>query len=263
MKPVVVRGGGDLATGVIYRLRRAGFPVLVLETERPLAVRRAVSVCEAVYKGQCTIEGMSCRLIASLQELDPEQVNVIIDPEAASVARLKPDILIDAIMAKKNTGTRREMAPLTIALGPGFSASQDVNYVIETKRGHTLGRVIENGEPEPDTKKPGMVLGYGVERLLRAPAEGHFHAFRKIGDAVTVGETVGEINGIPVSAQLSGVLRGLISEKVDCRPGFKIGDIDPRGIREYCFTISEKALAVAGGVLEAILLNRGFQKTLS
>lgn len=250
--PIVIRGGGDLATGTIYRLHKAGFPVLVLETGRPLAVRRAVSVCEAVYEGRWTVEGMECRLIASLDEFDTGVVGVLIDPDGRSLAEVRPRILIDAIMAKRNTGTSREMAPVTIALGPGFRAPKDVLYVIETMRGHSLGRVIAKGAAIPDTKTPGVIMGYGIERLLRAPAAGRLVSRKTIGDLVEAGEAVGEIAGVPVRANIPGVIRGLIHPSVECCPGMKIGDVDPRGIVDYCFTISEKSLAIAGGVMEAV-----------
>ncbi len=250
--PVVVRGGGDLATGTIYRLHKAGFPVLVLETGQPLAVRRAVSVCEAVYEGRWTVEGMECRLISSLDDFDPGVVGVLIDPGGKSLAEVRPRILIDAIMAKRNTGTSREMAPVTIALGPGFCAPRDVRYVIETMRGHSLGRVIAKGTAIPDTNLPGVIMGCGIERLLRAPAEGRLVSRKTIGDLVEAGEVVGEIAGVPVQADIPGVIRGLIHPSVECRQGMKIGDVDPRGVIDYCFTISEKSLAVAGGVMEAV-----------
>ena len=250
--PVVVRGGGDLATGTIYRLHKAGFSVLVLETGQPLAVRRAVSVCEAVYEGRWTVEGMECRLISSLDDFDPGVVGVLIDPGGKSLAEVRPRILIDAIMAKRNTGTSREMAPVTIALGPGFCAPRDVRYVIETMRGHSLGRVIAKGTAIPDTNLPGVIMGCGIERLLRAPAEGRLVSRKTIGDLVEAGEVVGEIAGVPVQADIPGVIRGLIHPSVECRQGMKIGDVDPRGVIDYCFTISEKSLAVAGGVMEAV-----------
>ena len=227
-RPIIIRGGGDLATGTIYRLRQAGFPVLVLETGRPLAVRRAVSACEAVYAGRWTVEDMECRLISSPAEFDPGAVCVLIDPDCKSLAEVRPRILIDAIMAKRNTGTTRDMAPVTIALGPGFSAPEDALYVIETMRGHSLGR------------------------LLRAPAAGRLVPYKNIGDLVEAGEAVGAIAGHPVAANISGVIRGLIHPSVECHHDMKIGDVDPRGVVDYCFTISDKSLSIAGGVMEAI-----------
>ena len=252
-KPVIVRGGGDLATGTVYRLRRAGFPVIVLETACPLAVRRSVSVCEAVYEGRFEIEGMDCRLIGRAAEYDPKVVNVLVDPRGSVIDEVRPDIVIDAMMAKKNLGTNRSMAPITIALGPGFQAPDDVNFVIETKRGHYLGRVIERGGAIPDTKRPGDILGRTAERLLRAPAAGRLSTERKIGDMIGAGELVGDIAGQPIYAGTDGVIRGLIHPLAECSEGMKIGDIDPRSKREYCFSISEKSLAIAGGVMEAVM----------
>ena len=251
-RPIIIRGGGDLATGTIYRLRQAGFPVLVLETGRPLAVRRAVSACEAVYAGRWTVEDMECRLISSPAEFDPGAVCVLIDPDCKSLAEVRPRILIDAIMAKRNTGTTRDMAPVTIALGPGFSAPEDALYVIETMPGHSLGRVITKGLAIPDTRKPGVIMGYGIERLLRAPAAGRLVPYKNIGDLVEAGEAVGAIAGHPVAANISGVIRGLIHPSVECHHDMKIGDVDPRGVVDYCFTISDKSLSIAGGVMEAI-----------
>ena len=222
-RPIIIRGGGDLATGTIYRLRQAGFPVLVLETGRPLAVRRAVSACEAVYAGRWTVEDMECRLISSPAEFDPGAVCVLIDPDCKSLAEVRPRILIDAIMAKRNTGTTRDMAPVTIALGPGFSAPEDALYVIETMRGHSLGRVITKGLAIPDTRKPGVIMGYGIERLLRAPAAGRLVPYKNIGDLVEAGEAVGAIAGHPVAATISGVIRGLIHPSVECHHDMKIG----------------------------------------
>ena len=251
--PIVVRGGGDLATGAIYRLRAAGFPVLVLETNLPLAVRRAVSVCEAVYEGRCVVEDMECRRIERLEEFDPEVVNVLVDLNAESVTKVHPQVLIDAVMAKRNLGTSRDMAPITIATGPGFVAPNDVQYVVETKRGHTLGRVITHGSAIPNTGIPGKIMGYSVKRLLRAPAAGHLNPCKRIGDIVEAGEVIGEVSGKPVLAQIPGVVRGLIHSKAMCRQNMKIGDVDPRGVVENCFTISDKSLAVGGGVMDALM----------
>ncbi len=241
-----------MATGTIYRLHAAGFPVLVLETECPTTVRRMASVSQAVFDGGCTVEDMQCRRIASAAEIDPAVINVMVDPKGVSISEIKPHILIDATIAKHNTGMSPELAPLTIALGPGFTAPRDVRCVIETMRGHTLGRVITDGAAAPDTKCPGVIMGYSAERVLRAPASGHLVTGRKIGDMVNAGDAIGEINGHPVTAQISGVIRGLIHAAVECFPGMKIGDIDPRGIQAYCFTISDKSLSVAGGVMEAV-----------
>ena len=257
-KPVIVRGGGDLATGIIYRLWKIGFHVLVLEVDTPLMVRRTVSAASAVYNGFISIEDMQVKLIDRLEDfsVDFDNVQVIVDPEGNSIDKIKPDILIDAIMAKKNIGTRIDMAPLVLAIGPGFTAPKDVHAVIETKRGHTLGRVITKGTAIPDTGVPGMIKGYSIERLLRSPDDGYLFPIRKIGDEVSVDEIVGYVNGKEVRSQLDGVLRGLIHPHVRLKKGLKIGDVDPRGDPAHCFSISDKALSIAGGVLEAIMSYR-------
>lgn len=250
---VIVRGGGDLATGTIYRLWKLGFAVLALEIERPLVVRRTVAVAQAVFDGECAVEGMRAVKIYSPEEFDPSLgINVLIDPSAESTRTLKPEIMVDALIAKYNNGTRINMAPIVIGLGPGFSAPDDVHAVIETQRGHSLGRVIWRGAAEPNTGDPGMVGGYGRERLLRAPANGSVKEFCRIGDSVAENEIIAEVAGVPVKTVLAGVVRGLIHPSVTVVKGQKIGDIDPRNDPSYCQTISDKALSVAGGVLEAI-----------
>lgn len=250
---VIVRGGGDLATGTIYRLWKLGFAVLALEIECPLVVRRTVAVAQAVFDGECAVEGMRAVKISSPEEFDPSLgINVLIDPSAESTKTLKPEIVVDALIAKYNNGTRRNMAPIVIGLGPGFSAPDDVHAVIETQRGHSLGRVIWRGAAEPNTGDPGMVGGYGRERLLRAPANGSVKEFCRIGDSVAENEIIAEVAGVPVKTVLAGVVRGLIHPSVTVVKGQKIGDIDPRNDPSYCQTISDKALSVAGGVLEAV-----------
>lgn len=254
-KTVIVRGGGDLATGIIYRLWKVGYSVLVLETACPLVVRRTVAVASAVFNGKIKIEDMRAVRISSLDEYahGSDIIQVLVDPEGKAISVLKPDIVIDAIMAKKNLGTNKDMAPLVIAIGPGFSAPQDVHAVIETKRGHTLGRVITNGTAIPDTGVPGIIKGYSIERLLRAPADGYMLPVHKIGDEVTRDEVVGYVAGVEVRSKLDGVLRGLIHPSVHVTKGLKIGDIDPRGDPSHCWSITDKALSIAGGVLEVIL----------
>ena len=254
-KLAVVRGGGDLATGVIYRLWRVGYSVLCLETQVPLVVRRTVAAASAVFDNSIAIEDMKAVLINSAYDFDMDAgfVSVLVDPLGFSIEKLSPDIVVDAIMAKKNTGTDKDMAPLVIGIGPGFTAPDEVHAVIETKRGHTLGRVIRNGSAIPNTGIPGVIKGYSVERLLRSPAEGHVIPVRTIGDEVEKGETVATVAGVPVRSQLDGVLRGLVHPKVWASAGLKIGDIDPRGDPSHCYSISDKALSVAGGVLEAIM----------
>lgn len=252
----IVRGGGDIATGVIYRLWRSGFKIVCLETESPLAIRRTVSAAQAVYDGSCSIEGMHIEKILSFQHIDKSSntIDILVDPHGESIKEVKPDILIDAIMAKRNLGTRIDMAPLVIALGPGFSAPEDVHAVIETKRGHYLGRMIVDGKAIPDTGIPGIEMGFSIERLLKSPAEGKLETTRNIGDKVQKGDLIGKVGGVSFYAEIDGVLRGLIHPSVKIKKGLKIGDIDPRNEPAHCYSITDKALAVAGGVLEAIFV---------
>lgn len=255
--PVIVRGGGDLASGVVYRLVKAGFAVLVTELERPLAIRRTVSFASAVYEGQITVEGVTARLIVRPGQAGDiwaaGQVPVLVDPTGECISALRPVVVIDARMAKRNLGTALSDAPLVIALGPGFVAGTDCHAVIETRRGHFLGRVIWQGAAEPDTGRPGAVLGHEADRVLRAPCDGVLHPLAEIGDAVRAGAVLATVAGEPVRAPFDGVLRGLLHPAVPVTRGLKIGDVDPRGLRAHCFTISEKSLAIGGGVLEAIL----------
>jgi xanthine dehydrogenase accessory factor len=255
---VLVKGGGDLATGVAHRLCRSGFPVAMTEIARPTVIRRPVAFAEAVFDGCHEVEGITARLAAGLPEaraiLDGGEIPVLIDPRAEAALQLKPAAVVDAIMAKRNTGTRITDALLVIGLGPGFTAGVDVHAVVETNRGHDLGRVILGGGAEPDTGTPGLIAGYGRERLIRAPADGVFESVAAIGSLVEAGETLGTVADCPVTAPIGGVLRGLIHDGVTVRRGQKMGDVDPRRRVEYCYTISDKARAIAGGVLEAVLM---------
>lgn len=263
---IIVRGGGDLATGTIYKLKKSGFPVLILEVANPSAIRRNVAFCEAVYQGSQTVENMTCYLAGSLlqakQFLSEGKLTVLVDPTGESIQELKPFAVVDAILAKKNLGTNRSMAPITIALGPGFTAGEDVDAVIETKRGHNLGRVLWNGSAAPNTGVPGIIGGYGKERVIHCPAKGILRNVKKITDTVSKGEIIAvvetEKGTVPVEATLDGILRGLIRDGYPVEVGFKMADIDPRA-DEYnnCFTISDKARCIAGGVLEAILQRKG------
>jgi xanthine dehydrogenase accessory factor len=254
---VIVRGGGDLASGVVYRLVKAGFPVLVTELKRPLAIRRTVAFASAVYEGQITVEGITARLVAGPEQAgalwEAGEVPVLIDPAGESIRALQPAVVVDARLAKRNLGTTRSDAPLVIALGPGFVAGVDCHAVIETQRGHFLGRVIWQGAAEPDTGRPGSVQGHEADRVLRAPCDGTLVALAQIGDAVREGQVLATVAGEPVRAPFDGVLRGMLHPAVPVTRGLKIGDVDPRGVRAHCFTISEKSLAIGGGVLEAIL----------
>lgn len=259
---IIVRGGGDLATGVIHRLWSAGFTPLVLECARPAAIRRQVALCEAVYTGSATVEGMTGVLINSLSEAvaiwQAGQVPVLVDEAGDCIKVLQPDIVIDAIIAKKNLGTNMGMAPLTIALGPGFCAGTDVHAVVETKRGHNLGRVLKAGSAAPNSGIPGIIAGFGKERVLHAPAAGVLHVVQDIGSVVEQGQIIAEITAedgvvVPVEATLTGIIRGMIREGFVVTKGFKIADIDPRQEElANCFTISDKARCIAGSVLELV-----------
>lgn len=255
---ILVKGGGEMATGVAHRLTRSGFRVCLTEIPQPLAVRRAVSFCEAVFEGQMGVEGLLAERVVGKEEIsrawEEGKVPVVVDPECAVRRVLNPDVLVDAILAKRNTGTRITDAPLVIGLGPGFRAHEDVHLIIETNRGHRLGRVIEEGEAEPDTGIPGEISGYTRERVLKAPVTGKFKGKKRIGDRVEKGEVVAEVEGIPLDSKIAGVLRGILRDGLRVQEQMKVGDIDPRGIREHCFAISEKARAIGGGVLEAVLM---------
>ncbi len=254
---VLIKGAGDMASGVAWRLYRAGFPVVMTELAQPLAVRRAVCFAEAVFAGETIVEGVIARrvpdVVAARAVLNQGIIPILVDAEARCREELAPTILVDGIMAKVNLGTRPDDAPLVIALGPGFTAGVDCHAVIETNRGHNLGRVIWQGSAQADTKTPGEIAGYSATRVLRAPADGHVIPHRAIGDRIAQGEIIAEVSGQAVIAPFAGVLRGLIHPAVPVTLGLKIGDLDPRARVEHCFTISEKSLAVGGGVLEAIL----------
>lgn len=260
---IVVRGGGDIATGSIYKLVKCGFHVLVLEIAAPSAIRRNVAFCEAVYDGKQTVEDMTCYFAHTPEEavniMNGGSPALMTDPYGINIARLKPCAVIDAIIAKKNLGTVRNMAPITIALGPGFTAGKDVDAVIETMRGHRLGRVIYEGVAMPNTGIPGVIAKVAAERVIHSPAEGILHNVAHITDTVQKGQIIARIvseNGdvTDVPASIDGLLRGLIRDGYPVTEGFKIADIDPR-ISEYdnCFTISDKARCVAGGTLEALM----------
>lgn len=255
---VIVRGGGDIATGTIYKLRKCGFRVLVLEVENPSAIRRNVAFCEAVYEGSKQVEDMRCILGHSLLEcekiMDEGHVAMLVDPMGECISSVKPITLVDAILAKKNLGTKKDMAKLTIALGPGFEAGKDVDVVIETMRGHSLGRLIYEGCAIKNTGIPGNIAGYSKERVIHSPCAGICHNVKKITDIVEKGEIIAYVDDTPVYASMSGLLRGLIRDGYPVTCGFKMADIDPRK-DEYnnCFTISDKARCIAGGVVEAIL----------
>ena len=268
---IICRGGGDLATGIVHRLFRAGFPVLVLETDSPAAIRRQVSFSEAVYDGTATVEGVTAERIASANRasvnhvLEGGRVPLLVDPEGSSIPLLKPDIVVDAIIAKKNLGTAKEMAPLVIGVGPGFTAGEDVDLVVESMRGHNLARIFTTGSALPNTGIPGNIGGFTKERVLHAEAAGYMKNIRQIGDIVEKGEEIARIyekmtedgtcsgSYVSVEASISGIIRGLIREGYHFQKGFKIADIDPRESElANCFTISDKARSIGGSVLEAV-----------
>lgn len=264
---VLIRGGGDLATGVAVRLRRSGFAVVVAEIERPLAVRRRVALAEAVYEGSIKIEDVTGRRAQASEDvagiLEAGEIPVLIDPEARSRESLKPLALVDGRMRKAPPEIGREAAPFVVGLGPGFTAGVDCHAVIETNRGHRMGRVIWEGQAEPDTAVPEAVAGYDVDRVLRAPASGVIRSLKSIGDLVDAGEAIVEIGGKPLQAPFDGALRGLLHDGLTVDEGSKVGDLDPRKDPSYCFLISDKALAVGGGVLEALLSQPAIRTALA
>jgi xanthine dehydrogenase accessory factor len=260
--PVLIRGAGDLATGVAIRLHRVGLAVILAEIARPLAVRRTVTFAQAVFDGECRVEEVRARRVLPDEistTLAQGMIPVLVDAEVPVIDAFQPAVLIDAIMAKRNTGTRLGDAALVIALGPGFTVGVDCHAVIETNRGHNLGRVLWKGSAEPDTGAPGELPGVGRQpsRVLRSPAAGHVVGRHAIGDRVRSGAVIATIQAnaadvAEVVAPLDGVLRGLIHPTVEVSPGMKIGDLDPRADPSYCFTVSDKSLAIGGGVLEAV-----------
>ncbi len=263
---VVIRGAGDLASGVALRLWRAGMDVVLLDVEKPTAIRRTVAFSEAIVHGEQTVEDVTARLATAEtaeETLAAGYIPVLVDPEGRSIPTLRPDALVDAILAKRNLGTEITDAPVVIGVGPGFTAGVDCHAVVETMRGHTLGRVIREGSAIPNTGIPGLIGGFAGERVLRAPAAGLFHPLRSIGDAVTEGEILATVEGKPMVATLTGTLRGILPEGTEVFPGMKAGDIDPRCQRSHCFTASDKALAVGGGVLEAVLALTGVLRRTS
>ena len=263
---IVVKGAGDLATGIACRLFRAGCSVVMTETAQPTTVRCTVAFSQAVYRKAAEVEGITALLVQSAQEamdcVRSGKVAVLVDPEGACVPALKPDGVVDAILAKKNLGTALTDAPAVVGVGPGFTPGVDCHAAVETQRGHDLGRVLWERPPAPNSGVPGEIGGYTVERLLRAPAAGLFQPAASIGDTVSAGQVVGTVAGVPMTAQIDGVLRGLLPEGTPVSAGMKAGDVDPRCRREHCFSVSDKARAVGGGVLEALLCRLNAQGML-
>lgn len=254
---VLIRGAGDLASGIALRLYRSHFKVVMTDLPRPTAIRRTVSFSSALVLGEYTVEEVTAVGIAAPDAvpgiLSKGRIPVLADPEGAAIQLLRPDVVVDAILAKRNLGTKRSDAPCVIGVGPGFTAGGDCHAVVETMRGHDLGRVLLRGAAYPNTNIPGLIGGFAGERVLRAPADGIFRQILDIGTSVQAGDVAGTVAGVPMTCTIGGVLRGILTDGTPVHPGMKAGDVDPRGNPGFCFTVSDKALAVGGGVLEAIL----------
>ena len=254
---VLMRGAGELASAIAHRLRSAGFSIAMTELENPLAIRRHVSFCECIHDGTRQVEGVTARRVSSASEFSETiaagEIPVIVDPGLASIGEWKPHILLDAAIAKRNLGTTRDMAPLVVGYGPGFTAGEDVDIVIETNRGHDLGRLIREGAAAPDTGIPGVIAGESARRVIHSPDTGILEPVVSIGDLVKEGDLLARVGGSDVTSPLSGVVRGLIRPGSKVKAGLKIADVDPRGIVAYCDSISEKGRNLGGSALEAIL----------
>lgn len=254
---ILIKGAGDIATGIAVRLKNSGMQVVMTEIAIPTTVRRSVAFSRAVYEGSAVVENITAGLVLDFAQipavLQQDEIPVLIDPRCEVLKSIHFDAVVDSILAKKNLSTDPTQAPVVIGIGPGFSVPQDCHCVIETQRGHDLGRCIYQGCAAKNTGIPGEIGGYTVERLLRAPCDGIFHPILAIGDIVKAGQTVAMVDDRPVTAQIDGIVRGMLQDNVPVKAGMKSGDIDPRGCYEHCFTVSDKARAVGGGVLEAIL----------
>ena len=268
---IIVRGAGDLSTATIHKLHQCGFNVVALEIEKPLAIRRKVAFSEAVYLGEIEVEGVVCRLCNNIEEikkaLRDNKVALVVDESGKYIEKLKPRVVVDAILAKKNLGTNKNMADLTIALGPGFCAGEDVDIVIETMRGHNLGRIITNGYALKNTGVPGTIQGIGKDRVVYSSCRGTVKIIAKIGDIVKKGQVLGYIvdqeNKVEIKASIDGLLRGIIRDGSNVSSNLKILDIDPRIDQlENCYTISDKARCIAGSVLEVILSHKEGSKCM-
>ena len=255
-KKIWIRGAGDLATGIALRLYRSGFDIVMSDIAVPTTVRRTVAFSPAVYTGETSVEGITGKLCENISMIDSVMesgcIPVIVDPSGEIMKEYKPDIIVDAIIAKTNIGTKITDADIVIGVGPGFEAGVDCHAVVETKRGHNLGRVLWSGSAYPNTGVPGNIGGYTVERIIRATADGVFRAKVNIGDYVKAGDLLAYCDETPVYANIDGIVRGLLQDGVKVKTGMKSGDVDPRAEREYCFSVSDKASAIGGGVLEAI-----------
>lgn len=254
---VLIKGAGDLATGIAYRLKKSGFDIVMTEIHKPTTVRRTVAFSQAVFDNEIVIEGIKGVKVNNINEIYEEiregNIPIIIDEKAEIIKELRPDVVVDSIIAKKNLGTSIEDAPIVIGVGPGFEAKVDCHLVVETKRGHYLGKVIEEGSAIPNTGVPGNIGGYTKERIIRASSNGNIKPVVAIGDFIKKGDIVAYIDGIEVLAEIDGIVRGMLQEGIEVFKGMKSGDIDPRCEKDHCFTISDKARSIGGGVLEAIM----------
>ena len=261
---ILIRGAGDLASGIALRLWRAGMGVVMTEIPRPTAIRRTVAFSQAVFDGETRVEDVTAKLAngpeAALALLGAGVLPLLVDPDCRCREAIQPDGLVDAILAKRNLGTTIHDAPVVVGVGPGFTAGIDCHAAVETMRGHSLGRVLYTGSPLPNTNVPGLIGGFAGERVLRAPADGIFRAALRIGDRVRAGDVAGWVGDEPMVCTLDGILRGLLASGIPVHRGMKAGDVDPRGDPAYCQTASDKALAIGGGVLEAILHFRARQR---
>lgn len=256
---ILIKGGGEVASAVAHKLFRAHFQVCMTEISHPIAVSRGVTFCEAIYDGEKEVEGVTAKLVSSAEDIPltwaENKLPIIVDPQTSVKNSLHPDVMVDAIMAKRNLGTKINDAPLIIGLGPGFCVGKDVRMVIETNNSENLGKVILSGEAEPDTGMPLSIGGFTKERVLHSSTKGTFHIVKEIGDLVTAGETVALVGNSPVKAKMSGVIRALLRDGVEVDEKTKLGEIDPSGDKQACYTIRPRMRAIAGGVLEAILMH--------
>lgn len=255
---VVIRGGGDLATGVAEVLYQSGFKILILDIEKPSSIRRSVCFSEAIYDGIIQVENIICKKVENENDIEKcwneKIIPIMVDEKGEIIKKIKPDVVVDSIIAKKNLGTTKEMAPITIALGDGFEAGKDVDIVVETMRGHNLGRVITSGRAMKNTGIPGEIKGVSKDRVIYSLANGIFSSVKKIGDTVQKDEIIGYVGDVEIRGKISGVLRGIIREGYEVTENMKIGDIDPRiEEKNNCFTISDKARSLGGAVLRAIM----------
>ena len=255
---VVIRGGGDLATGVAEVLYQSGFKILILDIEKPSSIRRSVCFSEAIYDGVTKVENIICKKVENENEIEKcwseKIIPIMVDEKGEIIKKIKPDVVVDSIIAKKNLGTTKDMAPITIALGDGFEAGKDVDVVIETMRGHNLGRIITSGRAMKNTGIPGEIKGVSKDRVIYSLANGIFSSVKKIGDTVQKDEIIGYVGDVEIRGKISGVLRGIIRDGYEVTENMKIGDIDPRiEEKNNCFTISDKARSLGGAVLRAIM----------